>query len=142
MRMKNCICLCAAAAILTVSACAQSSLYKDGVYEGKSRASYTSEPYWGTATVTIEKGKIKAVDFKIIDTAKNEIFDEKYERHYAGNQQYIDQCRNEVKALQVYPRQFLEKQGVEEVDAISGATWSYNIFTSAVKTALDKAKNK
>ncbi len=140
MRMKNCIFLCAAASILTVSACAQSSAYKDGVFEGKSRAFYTSEPYWGNATVTVEKGKIKAVDFKIIDTAKKEVFDEKYERHYAGIQAYIDQCRNEVKALKIYPGQFLEKQDLKKVDAISGATWSYNLFKSAVKNALDKAK--
>ncbi len=140
MRMGKIVFSFSVLAVLAATGCAARGPYRDGVYEGKSRASYTSEPFWGTAAVTIRRGRIDSVDFKIMDTALNEEFGAAYESHYAGNQLYINQCRNEVKALAAYPGQLLKSQGVEGVDAVSGATWSYDLFTASVKAALEKAK--
>lgn len=33
-----------------------SKSYMDGTYEGKSRAKYTGEPFWGIIHLTIENG--------------------------------------------------------------------------------------
>ena len=114
--------------------------YKDGEYTGESRSVYTFENYWGVTTVDIKSGKILSVDFKIIDRNKNEEFGDKYERHFSGNQVYIEQCRNDWKGVQTYPGLFLEKQDINSVDSITGATWSYNIFRDSLLNALEKAK--
>jgi major membrane immunogen (membrane-anchored lipoprotein) len=114
--------------------------YKDGKYEGVSKAVYVSEPFFGKAFIRIEKGKIKEVSFTIRDSANHETFDGNYEKHYTGNALYIDQCRNDWKGVQSYPDSLLNKQDIEKVDAVSGATWSYNIFKASVKEALKKAK--
>jgi major membrane immunogen (membrane-anchored lipoprotein) len=119
---------------------AQPGIYKDGTYKGKSRSTYTAEPYYGFVEVTIENGRMKQIDFKIADTTNNEIFDSAYEKHYTGNEEYIQQCRNDWNGVKTYPKNLLKKQDVEKLDAISGATWSYRIFTCSVREALKNAK--
>ena len=123
--------------------CNSKRIYKqDGVFEGKSQANYKDEPYVGISKITIENGKISKIDFQIIDTSKNEVFDEKYEKHFIGNELYINQCRNDWKGVQNYPKKLVEKQIIDSVDAVSGATWSYNIFKSSVKVALNENVKK
>ncbi len=114
--------------------------YKDGTYEGRSRARYVQEPYVGTVTIGINGGRIKTIGFSIVDTLNNEIFDGAYEKHFTGNDLYIQQCRNDWKGVQDYPRKLLAAQDIERVDAVSGATWSFNIFKAATLKALEKAK--
>lgn len=116
--------------------------YKDGVFTGESRSNYTNEPFWGQATVEIKNDKIISVTFKIVDKDKNEAFGPDYEQHFKDNPEYIQQCRNEVKALKIYTDNYLKTKDIDQVDAITGATWSYNIFRDALNVALDKAKNK
>ena len=118
----------------------QPGIYKDGTYKGKSRSIYTAEPYYGFVEVTVENGCMKKIDFRIIDTTKNEIFDSVYEKHFIGNDEYIQQCRNDWNGVKTYPKNLLKRQDVEKLDAITGATWSYRIFTSSVKEALKNAK--
>jgi major membrane immunogen (membrane-anchored lipoprotein) len=115
-------------------------VYKDGAFKGTSRSVYTSEPYYGHTTLTIEKGKIVNVDFKVRDSVQHELFDGKYEKHYAGNPEYIQQCRNDWKGVQSYPDSLLKYQDINKVDAISGATWSYNLFKASAQEALNNAK--
>ncbi len=110
-----------------------------GVFKGESRARYTGENYWGVAELTIEDGRITCLDFYIIDKAKNEVFGEEYERHFKGMALYQEQCRNEWAALQIYPEEFLKKQNMNNVDAISGATWSYNLMKASIEEALKKS---
>jgi len=110
-----------------------------GVFEGESRAKYTSENFWGVAKVTLENSRITGLEFYIIDKGLNEIFGPKYEEHYIANALYQEQCRNEVAALDIYPAELLKKQSMDKVDAISGATWSYDLMKAAVAEALKKA---
>ena len=112
----------------------------DGVYKGESRSIYTTESYWGIAEITIKKGEIVNLAFSIIDKNNGELFDEKYERHYAGNEAYVQQCRNDFKGVNAYIAKFNKVKKLEKVDAISGATWAHNLFTESVKLALEKAK--
>ena len=115
--------------------------YKDGEYSGTSRAIYTNEPYYGHIDITIKKGKIVKVEFSVRDSSKHEYFDDKYEKYFAGNDEYIQQCRNDWKGLQSYPDSLLKYQDIDKVDAISGATWSFNIFKASVQEALFNTGN-
>jgi len=116
--------------------------YKDGTYTGESQSRYKSEPYWGQATLEIKNDKIVKLTFQIIDKDKNEIFGPEYEQHFKDNPEYVQQCRNDLKGIKAYTEKFNQSKKLEQVDAITGATWSYNIFKDAIKVALEKAGNK
>lgn len=114
--------------------------YRDGTYEGQSRASYTDEPYWGIVHFTLKNGHFTDISFMVRDSNLHETFDAKYEKHFEGNPEYIKQSRNDWNGVQAYPKKLAEKQDLNSVDAMSGATWSYNIFRASVQEALKKAK--
>lgn len=116
--------------------------YKDGCYRGVSRADYTDEPYYGCTRLVIKQGLITQVDFCVCDSAKHEYFDDNYERHFSGNDEYIRQCRNDRIGILSYPDSLLKYQDISKVDAIAGATWSYNLFRASVKEALSAADEK
>jgi major membrane immunogen (membrane-anchored lipoprotein) len=105
-----------------------------------SRAKYTGEPYWGKVEVIIDKGVISVVKFTIRDSALHEPFNLAYAKHFEGNPLYIQQTKNDWNGVQTYPRKAIETQDANKVDAISGATWSYNIFKAALNEALRKAR--
>jgi major membrane immunogen (membrane-anchored lipoprotein) len=139
--MKKSFLVLTALSIFMFNACAQQKgPYIDGIYNGKSQADYTYEPYVGYVAITIKNGWPIKADFKIIDTTKNEIFNNLYEKNFEGNDHYINQCRNDWKGVQTYPVKLIENQSLEKVDAISGATWSYNFFKYATQEALKNAK--
>jgi major membrane immunogen (membrane-anchored lipoprotein) len=93
----------------------------------------------GISKVYISKGIICKIDFQIMDTLNNELFDDKYEKHFVDNNYYTNQCRNDWKGVLHYPEELLKTQIIDSVDAVSGATWSYNIFKSSAGIALGKA---
>ncbi len=113
--------------------------YKDGSYTGISRAGYVDEPYYGHIRIDIDSGKISRVIFFVRDSAKHEYFNDKYEKYFAGNDLYIQQCRNDWKGVNSYPDSLLKYQDINKVDIISGATWSYNIFRASAIEALSGA---
>lgn len=110
--------------------------YPDGTYTGESRSAYTEEPYWGRVQLTIEKGLVTRVNFVIRDSNLHETFNQNYEKHFEGNPLYIQQSRNDWNGVKTYPGKLLDVQNINKVDAVSGATWSYNIFRAAVIEAL------
>lgn len=113
--------------------------WKDGIYKGVSRSAYIDEPYYAHSEIKIENGKISAIRFFVRDSAKHEYFDETYEKYFAGNDLYIQQCKNDWKGIQSYPDSLLKYQDLSKVDVISGATWSYNMFKDSVLEALSSA---
>jgi major membrane immunogen (membrane-anchored lipoprotein) len=125
--------------ILLLLASRSSGPYIDGRYNGISRAGYLEE-YYGNATLDIENGWITKIDFFVRDSAKHESFDASYEHYFEGNDLYIQQCRNDWKGINSYPDSLLKYQDINKVDAISGATWSYNLFRYSVQKALKNAK--
>lgn len=129
--------------LITVSflACTQNKPYKDGIYTGTSRAKYINEPYYGSTEIAIKNGEIIKVEFYVRDSSKHEYFNDKYEKYFAGNDEYVKQCRNDWKGIQSYPDSLLKYQDIKKVDAISGATWSFNIFKASVEAALISASN-
>ncbi|HPT20624.1 MAG TPA: FMN-binding protein [Bacteroidales bacterium] len=130
-----------AVTIMMLLAFSDVELYKDGNYIGSSRSVYISEPYYGFVRIAVENQKIRNVEFFIRDSLRHEIFDDRYERYFAGNENYIAQCRNDWKGIQSYPDSLLKYQDLNKVDVISGATWSYNIFKASAKKALSAAAN-
>lgn len=112
------------------------SVLKDGTYTGNSKAQYSYEPFEGRAVIQIRNQNIVEVNFQIIDTQNNEVFGSDYEKHYPDNKLYQEQCRNDWKGMKLYQQELLDKQNIDSVDAVSGATWSYNIFKASVKKAL------
>jgi major membrane immunogen (membrane-anchored lipoprotein) len=114
------------------------SKYHDGYYGGLSRGYYTDEPYWGFVSFSIEKGLFSGIRFSIRDSALHEYFDSSYERHFAGNQEYIKQSRNDWQGVRLYPGKLETVQDTTALDAVSGATWSYNIFRAALTDAFKK----
>jgi uncharacterized protein with FMN-binding domain len=114
--------------------------YKDGTYEGKSRAKYIYEHFWGSVQLTLKNGIFTDIRFVIRDSNLHETFNENYEKHFAGNEEYIQQSRNDWKGVQAYPKKLEGKPDTDKIDAISGASWSYNIFRASVKEALKNAK--
>ena len=117
--------------------------YKDGTYIGNSQSIYKEEPFVGISTIIIQGGLIDSVNFYIVDTSKNELFDARYEKHFAGvNEEYVQQCRKDWAGTQRYPKVLMAKKKLSEVDAVSGATWSFNMFRDATSVALKKAAVK
>jgi len=117
-----------------------SVMLKDGNYSGQSRAEYIDEPYWGIVHLTVKNGLFTEISFIIRDSVLHETFDEKYEKHFEGNPVYILQSRNDWHGVQTYPKNLSERQDTTKLDAISGATWSYNIFRAAVNEALKNSR--
>lgn len=137
--IKNVI---AGAILLILLAISGDGPYKDGLFTGSSRSYYTDEPYYGFSEITIENGKIIKVGFYIRDSSRHVLFDGGYEKYFAGNDEYIQQCRNDWRGINSYPDSLLKHQDPDKIDAISGATWSYNIFRASVKEALSGAEKK
>jgi major membrane immunogen (membrane-anchored lipoprotein) len=113
---------------------------KDGQYSGTSRSVYIDEPLYGSTRITIESGRITRVEFTIRDSSRHEFFNSEYEKYMEGNKLYIQQCRNDWKGVLSYPDSLLKYRDVNKVDAISGATWSYNIFRASALEAVKKSK--
>lgn len=117
-------------------------LYKDGEYEGRSQAIYVDEPYWGIARIKIENGVYKEVGFIIRDTSLHEAISKKYAVHFKDNPVYVKQCKKDSKGVKAYPKKLVKYQDIDKVDAMSGATWSCNIFKASVNEALKSALNE
>jgi major membrane immunogen (membrane-anchored lipoprotein) len=139
MKKVHVFAMLASVIVLSSLALTGAKQMKDGVYKGESQSKYTGEPFWGQVTLEIKNDKVTLVSFQILDKEKNEVFGPDYERHFKDNAVYVEQCRNEVKGIRAYTDAFLKTKNMDQVDAITGATWSYNIFRDALKAALKKA---
>lgn len=128
-------------AFLPLSGCKGSSrdvTYKDGTYIGKS--SEDDQSAYGEVTFTVEDGRITACEF-VTRQKDGTIKDENYGKVKGeiSNQEYYDKAQLAVNAMKQYAEKLVEAQVVEGVDAISGATISYNQFLEAVNDAMDEA---
>jgi major membrane immunogen (membrane-anchored lipoprotein) len=118
-----------------------SNTYLDGTYLGQSQSRYTAEPFWGHIQITVDNGSFGALYFIIRDSNLHETVDSMYGVvHYAGYPVYQQQCVNDAHGIEIYPQNLLKSQDLDNVDAITGATWSYNIFIASAKAALKDAK--
>jgi len=110
---RTLVCLAALAAAVLVASCSEApSKWKDGAWQGKAEGAHGDV----VLTVTVEKGKIKAITVDQQQEASG-VSDAAFER---------------------VPREIIQKQSTN-VDAVSGASLSSKAIMAAADDALAKA---
>lgn len=109
---------------------------KDGVYIVES--SRDAEFGNGTLTLTIKGKKIIAAEFEGFDIF-GKVKGEDYGSFAGKDSDDFRKAQAAVAAIKIYPAQLVETQDLSKVDAISGATISYNQFVETVKRAVAEA---
>jgi major membrane immunogen (membrane-anchored lipoprotein) len=124
--------------VLLLAACAQPR-YKDGIYSGRSAEDDTGA--WGEVTIAIADGAVSACDF-ITREKDGTIKGEDYGKinGVIASQDYYDKAQLAVRAMEQYAREYVEKQRLKDIDAVSGATIAYDQFNEAVGYALEQAR--
>ena len=107
----------------------------DGTYTAES--SRDEKLGYSKLTLQINDNKISDVDFKGIDLFGN-VKDEDYGSLMGKDSADYKKAQIAVKANDEYAKQLMETQSLEQVDAISGATISYNQFVEVVQKAVKK----
>lgn len=108
---------------------------KDGTYTGKS-----SEDDFGghmEVAITVADGKISNTEVKNLQKDGSEK-GEDYGKE-AGEEGHKT-AQMTLEASQTYGQELTEKGSVEEVEAVTGATQSYNQFVEAANDAINQAK--
>lgn len=108
---------------------------KEGTYTGKS-----SEDDFGghmEVTITVADGKISDTEVKNLQKDGSEK-GEDYGKE-AGEEGHKT-AQMTLEASQTYGQELTEKGSVEEVEAVTGATQSYNQFVEAANDAINQAK--
>jgi major membrane immunogen (membrane-anchored lipoprotein) len=121
----------------TITGPDKTGIYKNGVYEGKTKKD--SEGYNASASIEVKQGLIAAVEWSIYDNNLKRYFDATYEQLYAGNPIYIQQCRDNMKGMVTFGPRLIQTQCIDSVEAITGATWCHRKFKEVVKIALKDA---
>lgn len=108
---------------------------KDGTYTGKS----SEDDYGGhmEVTITVADGKISDTVVKNLQkdgTEKGEDYGKE-----AGEEGH-KAAQMTLEASQGYGKELTEKGSVEKVEAVSGATQSYNQFVEAANDGINQAK--
>ena len=135
------------ASLALLSACGETS-YADGVYTARSEvyeglldeSGDEGGDGYGVVTLTIRDGAIADCEFTTYMT-DGTVKDADYGKRGGeiANQDYYNKAQRAVQASANYAEQLKAKGDPKAVDAISGATISYNEFQDAVAAALDQA---
>ena len=129
--------------------CGCSASYADGTYTAQSSVYEGLEDEdgdeggdgYGVVTITVKDNVITDCEFTTYMT-DGTVKDEEYGKKDGeiANQDYYNKAQRAVKASQNYAEQLAAKGDLKQVDAISGATISYDEFCEAVRLALKQAK--
>ena len=113
--------------------------YRDGVYTGRSGEDDTGA--WGEARITLKAGKVIGCEF-ITRQKDGTVKDAEYGKINGeiANQVYYDKAQLAVEAMKKYAAEYLAAGDLKAVEAVSGATISYDQFLEAVENALETAK--
>ena len=150
MKKKIFALLAAGTLVFSLAACSGGpASYKDGTYEGQSSMYEDLESEdengggngYGVVTIAIKDNEIvdcEYLTYELDGTLK----DEEYGKHngVVTNADWYNKAQKAVRASAAYAEQLKETGSLDEVEAISGATISYNLFGEAVEAALDSAK--
>lgn len=109
---------------------------KDGVYIVES--SRDENVGNSTLTLTIKDKKIIAAEFTGYDIF-GKVKDADYGSLSGKDSDDYRKAQAAVAAIKIYPAQLAETQDLSKVDAIAGATISYNQFVETVKRAVKEA---
>ena len=115
---------------LIVGCSSEKTTYEDGVY---SKESAFDERGWkSTLTLTVENGKIKEVDYDEVD---NEGASKTTDAEYAKAMK-DEEGVTPKEAFEKLEKELISSQDIDEVDAVSGATTSSEVFKKLTKDAL------
>lgn len=138
----------AALAALLLAGCGSAN-YADGTYTAQSSVYEGIEDEdgdeggdgYGVVTITLKDNVIVDCEFTTYMT-DGTVKDEEYGKKDGeiANQDYYNKAQRAVRASQNYAEQLAAKGSLKEVDAISGATISFDEFNEAVRLALKQAK--
>ncbi len=133
--------------VMLLSGC--SANYADGTYTAQSSVYEGLEDEdgdeggdgYGVVTITVRDNVITDCEFTTYMT-DGTVKDEEYGKKDGeiANQDYYNKAQRAVQASQNYAEQLAAKGDLKQVDAISGATISYDEFKEAVRLALKQAK--
>ena len=150
-RMKNRIWILTVLSVfaLVLAGCGAKS-YADGTYTAQSEvydgladeSGDEGGDGYGVVTITVKDNKIVDCQFTTYmtdGTVKGEDYGK--QNGEIANQDYYNKAQRAVQASQNYADQLTAKGNLDDVDAISGATISYDEFTEAVELALKQAEN-
>ena len=114
--------------------------YKDGTYSGRSSDFEEDESGngsgYGEVEIEIKDNKITACTFKMYEL-DGTLKDDQYGADLSKENRL--KAQKAVQSAQRYADLLVKSGSVDDIDAISGATISYNEFKEAVKDALSKA---
>lgn len=142
MRTKGLILICVMLVnLFLLTGCGDStrSKYKDGVYTAIS--GNDDKGAYGEVTLTIKDGEI--ADCKFITYQKDgKIKAEDYGKINGeiSNRDYYEKAQLSVRAMKKYAEDFKAAKSLKGVEAVTGATVSYNQFAEAVEKTLSQAK--
>lgn len=131
------------AGVLLLAACGGGSgdvTYLDGTYTGVSDED--DDGAYAEVTLTLSGGEISDCDFVTWQkdgTAKN---NEDYGKigGVIANPDYYAKAQLAVEAMEQYAQQLLVVQDAQQIEAVTGATISYDQFQQAVANALKQAE--
>ena len=111
---------------------------KDGTYTAESRADEWGK---GRLTIVVKDHKITAAEFLGVKS-DGKIKDETYGTSDGEikNEGKYKKAQNALKAHEKFAAQLVERQRISDVDAIAGATVSYNQFVEAAQNAIEQSK--
>lgn len=129
-------------------ACGGSTVYQDGTYTGQSRVFEGDDEGngdgYGIVTLTIKDNTITACEFQTYEP-DGTVKDDDYGKidGEIKNEDYYHKAQQAIKGSGMYA-QMLVTAGdpnsfEDQIDAISGATYSYDQFIDAVYDALSQA---
>jgi major membrane immunogen (membrane-anchored lipoprotein) len=123
--------------------CGNTPAYKDGVY--KAMSSKNQRGAYGEIVITVKNGEI--ADSKYVTYLKegeSKIKDEDYGKVNGAisNKDFYNKAQLAVQAMQTYNDKLKQNKGLKGIDALSGATESYEQFMEAADKALKAAAQK
>ena len=111
---------------------------KDGTFEGKRAANGEGE--YSIISITVKDHKITAATFDgFLKDGKRKGEDYGKTNGKIENKVYYNKAQLALKANKTYAEALLQKQELNKVDGISGATLSYKQFFDAAQRALEEA---
>jgi major membrane immunogen (membrane-anchored lipoprotein) len=124
--------------MLSLASCGKGT-YKDGFYSGRSSDDDTGA--YADVDITINGGKISECQFITVQK-DGSVKDENYGKVNGeiSNVDFYNKAQLAVRAMDQYARELVEKQNLNKIDAVSGATIAYNQFLEAADYALTGAK--
>ena len=122
--------------------------YQDGTFSATSSVYMNDDGTedgngYGTVTLTIKDGKIVECSyqtFEVDGTLKDEDYGK--QNGEVANRDYYSKAQKAVAACDEYAKLLVANEGLDGLDAISGATVNFNEFKEAVGLALDEASGK